>query len=335
MENQEFAKAKKLYEKAFEGEVADITPIGQSGSARRYFRLHTERDTMLMCASDNIKENVTFVNLSKYLREKGIPVPEILAVSEDGGSYLLEDFGDLDLLHFLQQTEADESTSVVDSRTETIQATIECLVDFQLLPQNEWEDIVEFPPLGSELIRYDFNYALENLLRVLVPNLDESKLWAELEYLEKKLLAYPRRLWGLMYRDFQSRNIMLAQGPHFIDYQSARFGPGIYDLVSFAWQAKAGFNQQERERIAELYINALEKRGVKAANEIRDNLKYWVAFRILQTLGAYGLRGLKEGKRHFIESIPPALRNITDLFASTDLSAKLPELSRILNDSLN
>ena len=127
-------------------------------------------------------------------------------------------------------------------------------MDFQTLKKDEWEKIVEFPPLDSELIRYDFAYAVNNLINLSDITYDSAALQRDFNILEKRLLSYPKHLWGLMYRDFQSRNIIVKEKPYFIDYQSCRFGPGIYDLVSFAWQAKAGFSSEDKKKLADIYI---------------------------------------------------------------------------------
>ncbi|MEO1433905.1 MAG: RNase adapter RapZ, partial [Bacteroidota bacterium] len=54
--------------------------------------------------------------------------------------------------------------------------------------------------------------------------------------------------------------------------------------------------------------------------------------RVLQTIGAYGLRGLVEGKGHFLRSIQPAIAtSLKPLIESGELPLKAPELLRVLN----
>lgn len=301
------------------------TALGSSGSQRRYFRLSLDGGSVLACFSENIAENKTFIDLAGYLSGSGIPVPTIFAVEPSFELYLLEDLGDKDFLSVIKNRENNN-----EEFWKLCRLTIDSLVSFQFLPQNSWKEIVGFPPLGADLIRGDFNYAAENLVKPSGIVYDRDRLAKEFSYLQTRLLSYPRNLWGLMFRDFQSRNIMISPTPYFIDFQSARLGPGIYDVVSFAWQAKAAFTPQERSAIVEHYCRAVRERGAENVERIKEEIPYWASFRIIQTLGAYGLRGLKEGKKHFVESIPQAVGNLYELLTTTDLGNEMKVLLEIV-----
>lgn len=319
-------KAVRLCETTTGSSPQRMEVLKESGSARSYFRATMPDSTYVICVSENVAENRTFIRLANYLLSMGLNVPEVLAVTDGCDAYMLEDLGDTDLLGVIRGLREGEMPP------ELLEMVLDQLVRFQRLPREEWRDIVEFPPLDGSLVKYDFQYAVNNLLEPLDVNYDASRLSEDFSRLEKKLLDCPEKLWGLMYRDFQSRNVMLKGGkPYLIDFQSARFGPGIYDVVSFAWQAKAAFSPLQREEIISTYVRKLRTAGIEAEDEILGNIRYWAVFRILQTLGAYGLRGLKEGKRHFIESIPAALQNILLLFEEGDMTATFPELYSALS----
>lgn len=299
-----------------------IMPLKVSGSGRKYYRLYIGRETAVLCYSDNVQENETFIRLTRYLTGKGINVPEIKAVNSEKTAYLSQDLGRDDLLSHIRK---DKKATL----RQEIKGVINQLVRFQRLPEGEWKNTVEFAPLGRELIDYDLEYARVNFFDYFNVNYDREALQEEYRMLKARLLSYPPHLWGLMFRDFQSRNIMMDRKPYFIDYQSSRKGPGIYDLVSFSWQAKAGFTPEERKMICDYYIRSMEEEGIKCREEIETNLHYWALFRILQTLGAYGLRGLKEGKPHFIESIPAALENISELLTG-EMNDEFPVMTSII-----
>jgi hypothetical protein len=132
-----------------------------------------------------------------------------------------------------------------------------------------------------------------------------------------------------MYRDFQSRNVMIKDGqPYFIDFQGGRRGPLHYDVASFLWQARANFSDELRAELLEDYIGALKELREINADEFRKQLKHFVLFRTLQVLGAYGFRGSFEKKPHFLQSIPFALKNLRQLLHE-DMSA-YPYLAEIL-----
>lgn len=326
MEEYVNLECQKLCKAVFKSNFEEIVPLKASGSSRKYFRINVSGSYYIVCYSDNIMENRTFLVLSDYFLEKNINVPRILGVSNDFRLYILQDLGDRDLMSLIQ------SGNSPDRLNDIIPMVFSQLVRLQLLPQNEWNAKVEFPPLDSELIRYDFNYCFKNFFEVSDIELDKSKIQSEFNKLERRLLSYPEDLWGLMYRDFQSRNIMLHDGkPFFIDYQSCRRGPGIYDLVSFAWQAKARFSHSQRLQIIDLYCEELAENNVPDPERVKGQVCYWAMFRVIQTLGAYGLRGLKEGKQHFIESIPLAVKNLADIITGYDLVSEFPTLSETIN----
>lgn len=327
MTKKELKRCEKLVADKLNVPIFNISKISGGGSSRQYYRIIAEGEEYVFCFSENIKENETFIRLTEYLEKSSINVPHILAVTEEKDGYLLQDLGDEDLLGVIHGSTSWEELYVILSKV------LDQLVSFQTLPEAEWKDLVEFSQFDEKLIENDFMYAVENFLDRLNAKYDERKLMEDFERLGAKLLDYPQENWGLMYRDFQSRNIMIpnaGKAPYLIDYQSARKGPGIYDLVSFAWQAKAGFTQLDRVRLIELYIRKLEEKGKNVKNIVKENVDYFVIFRILQTLGAYGKRGLIEGKKHFIESIPAALENLSEVLSKPAIKAEFPQLSRLI-----
>jgi hypothetical protein len=114
-----------------------------------------------------------------------------------------------------------------------------------------------------------------------------------------------------MYRDFQSRNVMVKDDePYFIDFQGGRKGPIYYDVASFIWQAKAQYNAELREELLQSYLTSLKQMMEVDEKDFREQLKHFVLFRLLQVLGAYGFRGYFEKKPHFLQSIPYAFENL-------------------------
>lgn len=124
-------------------------------------------------------------------------------------------------------------------------------------------------------------------------------------------------------------NSNLSPEPFFIDFQSARKGPCIYDLVSFLWQSKAGFTDDYRRKQITVYLHFLEKHISFSKKSFLTEIPHWAIFRLIQVLGAYGLRGLKEGKSHFIESIPGAIFNLDSILNNWGLSSCYPQLYTI------
>lgn len=306
-----------LFENKF-GKVKFIKEISNGGSARSYYRLGNDNIKVVGVVSDDIKENETFIKLDVSLKSSGIRVPAIIAADSAGNAYLLEDLGDISLLDVL----------FMDDKMKWAKKALDDLIKIQTLPENKWIASVGFPPFSERLVKWDLNYFKYDFLKPAAIYFDEERLEDDFEKLTLNLLK-PEMITGLMYRDFQSRNIMIHDNQlWYIDFQGARKGPLLYDAVSFIWQAKAPFTFQEREELGEYYLNKLKEFAGFQENDISNQLDSFILFRTLQVLGAYGFRGLIERKRHFLDSLPKGIENLRYLKDKGKLD-DYPELKRI------
>ncbi|MEK7226587.1 MAG: RNase adapter RapZ, partial [Bacteroidota bacterium] len=138
-----------------------------------------------------------------------------------------------------------------------------------------------------------------------------------------------------MFRDFQSRNIMIKEGglAHFIDYQGGMKGAPQYDVASMLLQARANLPDEWKNGLLEDYMNSFEGiigQGIDR-NIFRSQYYGYVLIRLLQVLGAYGFRGLFERKAQFLTSIPLALRNLRDFFNNQSVGIAVPEFKKVLD----
>lgn len=302
------------------GAEPEVLALPRSGSDRIYFRLSSpEVGSVIATVGDDIRENKAFVGLAEIFHENGQGVPAILAVNEDFSAYLQEDLGDASLLSLL-------STS---RRIPLAESALKALAALQTLPEGLWSDHVIARPFSRRLVMWDLNYFKYEFLKPLGILFDEEALEDDFERLALRLTGVQDLLQGFMYRDFQSRNVIIKDGePRLIDFQGGRKGPLIYDAVSFLWQAKAGFTDEERRMLLESYAENISiLRGVPAEDILKD-VGIFALFRTLQVLGAYGFRGLVEKRAHFIESIPAALNNLHNLLKGGVLT-DYPELERV------
>ena len=279
----------RLFEDTF-GKSPDISQIAGGGSPREYFRISCQDVSVAGVLSEDVKENEIFLSLASMLRGESINVPEIINVSDDGKAYLLEDLGDTLLFGELKG----------ENKMPLARRALDALINFQLLPEDLWREKVGYKPFSGRLVNWDLNYFKYDFLKPSGIFFDEEKLEDDFELLRTRL-ASEELITGLMYRDFQSRNVMVKDGDLWlIDFQGARKGPVCYDAASFVWQAKAPFTYEEREELTEYYVSELSRRKNLNIEKIREQLRLLILFRTLQVMGAYGFRGLIEGKRHFI-----------------------------------
>ena len=295
---------------------AQTVPLQGAGSNRRYYRL-TDHDgrSVIGVVGTSLDENHAFIYLANHFRRRQLPVPQVYAVSDDGLRYLQEDLGGRSLFDALKGArEAGGRYNL--SEQQLLVKVIRQLPNFQVRGARglEWEHCYPQPEFNEENVLFDLNYFKYCFLKPTDLDFHELKLEANFRLFAKDLTAESTD--SFMYRDFQARNIMLDDddNPWFIDFQGGRKGPFYYDVASFLWQASAKYPEKLRRRlIYEYYESLKDYTEVPSKHHFVQRLSLFVLFRTLQVLGAYGFRGYFERKKHFIESIPPAMSNLRRL----------------------
>ena len=288
--------------------------ISQQGSNRHYYReVDAQGKTYIRVEGTNKEENSAFIYLSQHFASKGLPVPQVYWVSEDGMSYTQEDLGDLLLFDAIRHGRETGEFSVEEK--DLLARTLRALAHIQIKGAEDldWSYCFPVPAMDERAIRWDLNYFKYCFLKGTKIEFSEPLLEDEFDRLTAVILAQPAD--SFLYRDCQSRNVMIKDGqPFFIDFQGGRRGPTQYDVASFLWQAKANIPAALREELIELYLNELQSLLPSLDKQAwKDALPHFVLFRTLQVLGAYGYRGFFERKQHFIQSIPNALRNLREV----------------------
>ena len=330
----------------FIGETpTEILPIAASGSARKYYRIITDTRTMIGTYSENTEENEAFLTFSKHFHDLGLNVPEVFAVNGDKTCYLQSDFGDDNLFAHVQRSLVAVGPSTLrqaqgpqDSRTafgenviQLYKQALKHLVRFQCVGHQGLDYSKAYPTerFDRQAILDDLNYFKYYFVKPHEEiDFNETRLGKDFEAFADFLSQAPCEFF--MYRDFQSRNIMVKDNElYFIDFQGGRKGPLNYDVVSLLYQVKAQMPQAVRDQLIQYYKDELKQ--FVNPEEIKFDLyqPYFVYLRLLQVLGAYGFRGLIQKKSHFIESIPYALKEIQALAKVKPLN-DYPELQHII-----
>lgn len=303
----------KLYKQLNGQEPANVVELASSGSNRRYFRLTgANGDTLIGVLGTVVPENETFIYLDDHFMKAGLPVPTVLAVSDDRMSYLQTDLGDTLLFNAIEKGRTTRSFSPAEK--ELLKKTIRLLPDVQFKGAVGLDFSRCYPSAQFDVrsIMWDLNYFKYCFLKATGLEFDEDRLEDDFQSMAEVLMRSQSSTF--MYRDFQSRNVMLKDGqPWLIDFQGGRKGPFYYDVASFLWQAKAGFPQSLRDELIQCYIEALRKYKPVDETYFYEQLRHFVLFRTLQVLGAYGFRGYFEKKPHFMQSVPFALANLREL----------------------
>src|SRR5579864_698131 len=318
---------KDLFEQRFRAAPDRVQPLqGQlGGSGRVIVRLSTASQSAIGILYDVREENASFIEFSRHFRRHGLSVPEIYGDDLRHGAYLEQDLGNMTLFEFLVANRTGENIApdVVDA----YKKVVTMLPRFQVEAGRDLNYKVCYPrsSFDRQSISWDLNYFKYYFLRLAAIPFSEQALENDFARLTKFLLTAPHDFF--LYRDFQSRNVMLRGGePFFLDYQGGRKGALQYDIASLLYDGKADLPPQLRQDLLDYYLDRLASYVPVDRAAFMEHYYAFVYIRIMQALGAYGFRGFYERKAHFLQSVPYALKNLRWLLHRVELPIALPTL---------
>jgi aminoglycoside/choline kinase family phosphotransferase len=325
----------QLFEEHFHVPAADARPLqGQlGGSGRIIVRLTGGPFRAIGILSNVREENVAFLEFSRHFRRHGLPVPEIYAEDLSRGAYLEEDLGDTTLFEFLGAHR--NGDVLAPEAVAAYRKVVAALPRFQVEAGRDLNYSVCYPraSFDRQSINWDLNYFKYYFLRLAGIPFNEQALEDDFSRLTDFLLTADRDYF--LYRDFQSRNVMLRQGePYFLDYQGGRKGALQYDIASLLYDGKADLPPAIRQQLLDDYLDGLRSYIKLDRAAFMDRYYAYVYVRILQALGAYGFRGFFERKAHFLQSVPFALKNLRWLKENVRLPIELPALMNAIQGML-
>ncbi len=318
----------KVFHQYSKEAITGIDKLPQAGSERHYFRIHTPEKTFIATYGANLKENESFIYFSKHFKKKQLSTPEIFWINAGRNIYIQEDFGDTSLLNKLE--EKGFTAEVYDLYKKSLRQLV--LLQVKGHEGLDYKKCLTNASFGKQAIMADLLYFKYYFLDALRRPYDKQKLLDDFEALSNYLSHTEYKYF--MFRDFQSRNIMIKPegSVHFIDYQGGMKGAPQYDVASLLWQARANLPDDWKQFLLEEYIDAFEKTIDEPIDRetFRSQYNGYVLIRLLQVLGAYGFRGLFERKAHFLTSIPLALQNLKWFIDNQNVGIALPEFKKVL-----
>ena len=322
----------ELYKRWSGAEPATTEKLPGAGSNREYYRFRAaDGSSVIGCIGTSRDENHAFICLARHFTKRQLPVPQVLAATDDELRYLQQDLGSVSLFDAIRGGREAGGRYTLKEQ-ELLKQTIRQLPNIQMRGARglDFSQCYPQPEFDMDSVLFDLNYFKYCFLKATELDFHELKLEADFRLLAKDLTAEKQD--AFLYRDFQARNVMLVgEKPYFIDFQGGRKGPYYYDLASFLWQASAKYPHKLRRELVYEYYNALKQfTEVPSSHHFVARLSLFVLFRILQVLGAYGFRGYFERKQHFIESIPPAIQNLRELLTMSSQLFPYPHLMDVL-----
>jgi aminoglycoside/choline kinase family phosphotransferase len=289
-----------------------LKPLKGDGSDRRIYRLYCRRGNIVAVVHPKGRpgrpsENDSFAYMARHLKKKKINVPRLFAYHRRRGCFLMEDFGDLDL--------AAHITGHPDPRRiiTIYKPLLEHLLNIQIRGAEGFEPRFCYDtPLFDGLFTWhrESRYFLESFLKGYLGYPVQPKgVEEELRHIAGQVDR--EKVRGFLYRDFQSRNIMV-QGDSFgfIDFQGGRLGPPQYDLASLLIDPYVQLSWEIQEELLEYYLKGLSFQMVFNHRHFIDNYEFIAFQRNLQILGAFAFLSRVKGKTYFEQYIPAALKTL-------------------------
>lgn len=322
----------RLYKKFQGHQPHSITPIAQAGSGRQYFMVDGESGKYVATIGETVEENEAFIYLAKQLKRAGASVPKVFHISKDRMVYLQTYCGHDSLYKVLErfrQSGEYSKTSVrmlgkAMSDLARMQFVGAKTVDFaKCYPESEFSR----DGLMADFAKFETYFVKEHPI-----DYNESRLHDDFEKMWTAMSDIRKDAWGFMYRDFQSRNVMVKSGGlWYIDFQGGRRGPIWYDLVSFVYQVRAKYPEDVKTQMITIYLKAVKKFIEISDEEFYGNLDFFILTRMVQVLGTYGLRGLEEKKETFLGQIPDTLKVLSTVVNKFDTD--YPELIKVIKEA--
>jgi aminoglycoside/choline kinase family phosphotransferase len=318
-----------VFKQYFNFDAEKVSALPQSGSYREYYRLRGQGNTAIGVYNYDRKENEAFLEFTRHFLSKGLLVPEIYEENLNENVYLLQDLGDTSLFSFLNDNREDDDFP--PSAIDLYKNVLEQLPAFQI-KGNDGLNYSKCYPRNSfdkQSMMWDLSYFKYYFLKLAKVPFDEQELENDYETFSNWLLKEESNYF--LYRDFQSRNIMVHSGePYFIDYQGGRKGALQYDVASLLFDAKADIPPEVREELLEHYLRHLGKYKKVNAAIFKDYYIGFALIRLMQAMGAFGFRGFYEKKPHFLASIPYAISSMSFIIGNYDIPVKIPHLLKVL-----
>lgn len=305
------------------------------GSDREFHRLWAGEASYVAALCADRAECRAFVGWTPHFRARGIPVPQLFGERLAEGLYLMEDLGPETLRDRL--VALGESPDGRERRLAALETAVRWLpriqvqggegLDYRLCPEE--------PIMGSATYRADIRLFLDRYVAAHAPaSMPGASVRAALEALVDRAAALDTT--HFCYRDFQTRNIMWREeAPVFLDYQSGRQGPLVYDLASILYSPDSRLDDAGRERLIGAYLEALGECGIRVERgEFLGAFFPMVLLRRFQALGAYARLAADKGKVHYLDKVPAALADLRSLLADGRIGGESPALRDWLGDVL-
>ena len=320
----------------------DIELIAGDASPRRYYRVTSlngsatldsggetrEMPSFIAMVSPASENNEAFLRVGAQMARAGVRTPAVWAQSLRQGWFLIEDFGDQQLLPAL--------TSYPDSATALYRKAFDALVCQISLPCEQ----AGIPRYDSRRLQTEMDVFPEWFISGLLGIQPDERLRQCCAMLTDYLIsAFTEQPTVWVHRDFHSRNLMLLEANELgvIDFQDAVLGPITYDPVSLLKDCYIRWPRSRQLAWLDSYLLQLRSAGVAATSAeqaarlqaLATRLKEVSAARFqrwfdltglqrhLRVLGVFSRLHLRDQKSTYLADLPLVVEYVREALALT------------------
>lgn len=317
----------KLHEECFGEKAEQVHMLRGDGSSRSYYRFTRNEGSSIGVIGVDFRENRAFLSFCEHFGSAGYPVPKIYGQSKDLMVYFLEDLGNSTLFDAIN-TLRDDPEGGFSAIEQWYKQVIDWLPRFQCEAGRtiDYSLCYQEDEFGRKTIEKDLRYFQEQFLDVFFPDLyDERQYWIEVD----KLIGHvtQSRASSFLYRDFQSRNIMLKDNSvYFIDFQSGRRGAVHYDIASLVYDPPARLPVALRKKLVRYYVEQLSRFNPGEGADFYSFFTDFAWIRLMQAMAAFSFLGLVKKRQWFLSSIQPGVDVLEELLTEDSYFRQLPNL---------
>jgi len=306
-------------------EDADLQPVSDDASFRRYFRFLLQGSLLdlglvFVDAPPEHEDNESFLKISAALGDAGLNCPRVMASDIEQGFMAVTDLGNTLYLEVMTSSPERIPGLYEDAVSGILRMmTVQCD-----LPPYDRQRLVDEMSLFHE-------WFLKQQLQIEVSRELETMLRQTYDYLADRALEQPALF---VHRDYHCRNLMVepVNSPGVIDFQDAVIGPVTYDLVSLYKDCYYRFDRRDVERaVAGFHKSLVDLEVVDERAPLLEWFDLMGVQRHLKCAGIFSRLNLRDGKPGYLKDIPLV---ITYLQEASDLYPELSELSAFLREQV-
>jgi len=301
--------------------VENVEKLTGDASTRRYYRIWTSKTSYVVCLDNPTEDEPTFVRLQRVLHNEKVRVPLIHDKELSTGYLLEEDLGDVTFLKEIalianRAEEYDFYKKAID-----LMASIHN-VDVSKYTNEPFTKLAfDTEKLYAEM-EFSKKYFLKMFLGLDVTSAPVEALYKKLYDMCYKLSCEPR---VLVHRDYHSRNIMIKNGEQIvIDFQDARMGTPLYDLVSLLEDCYYQLDGENKEKLTQYYFNTYFKRIDPSKNY--EQFKYiydmMAIQRVYKAIGSFAYIYADRKDLRYVKYIGYAFEKVRAIMLKHDEFAK-------------